>query len=130
MLTVAWSPSGFYVLTALSRGVKFNAGYYITEIPIIALVAPRLSPGRSLLALSDHCLRCTPDYYLPLEAPIITTRTIHKHHPGSPGHCPAVPRSSIARPIIAAPCTREPGVTLITVIIVANVVTVMMAPAQ
>jgi hypothetical protein len=34
MLTVAWNHSGFYVVAALSKGVKFNDGYYTytTEI--------------------------------------------------------------------------------------------------
>jgi hypothetical protein len=32
MLTVAWNPSGFHVLAARPRGLKFNAGYYTTEI--------------------------------------------------------------------------------------------------
>jgi hypothetical protein len=32
MLTVAWNPSGFHVLTTLPRGLKFNAGYYTTEM--------------------------------------------------------------------------------------------------
>jgi hypothetical protein len=29
---VAWNPSGFHILTAPPRGLKYNAGYYSTEI--------------------------------------------------------------------------------------------------
>jgi histone-lysine N-methyltransferase SETMAR len=32
MVTVAWNTSGFHVLAALPKGIKFNARYYITDI--------------------------------------------------------------------------------------------------
>jgi hypothetical protein len=32
MPTVAWNPSGSQVLTALPRGLEFNAGYYVMAI--------------------------------------------------------------------------------------------------
>jgi hypothetical protein len=32
MLTVAWNPSRFHVVTALRKGLKFNAEYYTLEI--------------------------------------------------------------------------------------------------
>jgi hypothetical protein len=32
MVTVAWNTSGFYVLVILSKGIKFNARYYTTNI--------------------------------------------------------------------------------------------------
>jgi hypothetical protein len=32
MITVAWNPSGFHVVTVLPNGTKFNTGYYTTKM--------------------------------------------------------------------------------------------------
>jgi hypothetical protein len=33
MLTIVWDPTGFAVVTALDRGCKINAGYYVSKVP-------------------------------------------------------------------------------------------------
>jgi hypothetical protein len=59
MLTVIWNPEGFRVLTALPRGVKFNAGYHTTEILErieIAGKGKNLAPFEN--RLSTQTMRC------------------------------------------------------------------------
>jgi hypothetical protein len=32
MLTIVWDPNDFQVINVLSKGIKFNINYYITEV--------------------------------------------------------------------------------------------------
>jgi hypothetical protein len=31
-LTIVWNPSGFYVISVIPTGIKFNTGHYITDV--------------------------------------------------------------------------------------------------
>jgi hypothetical protein len=41
MSTIVWNPSGFHLITVLSKGIKFNANHYITDI-LVQLLESRI----------------------------------------------------------------------------------------